>query len=79
MSSSKRVGNDGEKKVADILSRLPSSNFKLYNNVMLKTKSGTTQIDHILVTDRGIFIVETKAIKGMIFGDARSKYWTQCL
>lgn len=79
MSSSKRIGNDGEKKVADILSRLPSSNFKLYNNVMLKTKSGTTQIDHILVTDRGIFIIETKAIKGMIFGDAHSKYWTQCL
>lgn len=29
MSSSKRIGNDGEKKVADILSRLPSSNFKI--------------------------------------------------
>lgn len=79
MNNSKKIGNDGERQVASVLSCLPSSNFKLYNNVMFKTRRGTTQIDHILVSDKCIFVIETKAHKGMIFGDANSKYWTQCL
>lgn len=79
MENSKKIGNEGERLVSQVLSKLPASNFKLYNNVMFKHKSYTTQIDHLLVSTRGIFIIETKAHKGMIFGDTHSKYWTQCL
>lgn len=79
MSKSKKIGNKGEMKVASVLSCLPSSNFRLYNNVMLKTGRGTTQIDHLLISDRGIFVIETKAHKGVVFGNANLKYWTQCL
>lgn len=79
MDKAKKIGNNGEKQVASQLISLPSNNFKLFNNVLLKTKTGTTQIDHLLVTTRGIFVIETKAHKGKIYGDAQSKYWTQCL
>lgn len=79
MESAKKIGNDGEKKVASALSTLLRSSFRLFNNVLIRTKSGTTQIDHLLVSSRGIFVIETKAHKGKIYGNANSKYWTQCL
>lgn len=49
------------------------------HDVTLKTPDGTTQIDHILVSSYGIFVIETKNYKGWIFGDAGSKRWTQSL
>lgn len=79
INKAKKIGDYGEKLVSNSLSCLSSNDFKLYNNVLIKTKTGTTQIDHILVSTRGIFVIETKAHKGKIYGDASSKYWTQCL
>lgn len=46
------------------------------NNVTLPTSHGTTQIDHVIVSRYGLFVVETKNMKGWIFGDERSKQWT---
>ena len=40
-------------------------------------QSDTTQIDHILLSPYGIFIIETKNYKGWIFGSERQKLWTQ--
>ncbi|TCB42729.1 NERD domain-containing protein [Acinetobacter terrestris] len=40
-------------------------------------QSGTTQIDHILLSPYGIFIIETKNYTGWIFGSERQKMWTQ--
>lgn len=37
----------------------------------------TTQIDHILLSPYGIFVVETKNYKGWIFGGECQKTWTQ--
>ena len=45
-------------------------------NVTLIASGGTTQIDHILVSKFGIFVVETKNIDGWIFGDERATTWT---
>ncbi|MGE0621465.1 MAG: NERD domain-containing protein [Pseudomonadales bacterium] len=49
------------------------------HNVTLRTPDGTTQIDHIVVSPFGLFVIETKNLSGWIFGDARSKRWTQSL
>ncbi len=49
------------------------------NNVALTTCNGTTQIDHIIVSRFGIFVVETKNMSGWIFGDEKSPQWTQML
>ncbi len=38
---------------------------------------GTTQIDHIVLSPFGIFVIETKNYKGWIFGGERQKQWTQ--
>ena len=50
-----------------------------FHNVIVPTYNGTTQIDHILLSCFGIFVIETKNINGWIFGNKKSKYWTQCL
>lgn len=40
-------------------------------------KKGTTQIDHVLLSRYGIFVIETKNMKGWIFGNEKQKTWTQ--
>ncbi len=57
--------------------RLPEDTYHRIHNVTLPTKDGTTQIDHIFVSKFGIFVVETKNIKGWIFGEANQAQWTQ--
>lgn len=49
------------------------------NNITLQTGHGTTQIDHIVVSRYGIFVIESKNMDGWIFGDAKSAQWTQSL
>lgn len=49
------------------------------NNVTIPTQNGTTQIDHIIVSRYGIFVVETKNMSGWIFGDEKNPQWTQSL
>lgn len=56
---------------------LDSKAYHLIKNVTLPTEEGTTQIDHIIVSPYGIFVVETKNMKGWIFGNERQKTWTQ--
>jgi len=56
---------------------LNKNDYHLIKNVTLPTDDGTTQIDHIIVSKFGIFVVETKNIKGWIFGSENQKQWTQ--
>lgn len=58
--------------------RLDETIYTPVKNVTLSLKDGsTTQIDHILVSKYGIFIIETKNMKGWIFGGEHQKEWTQ--
>ncbi|MGA4440501.1 NERD domain-containing protein [Psychrobacter pocilloporae] len=48
------------------------------NNVTLPlANGGSTQIDHIIVSVYGIFVIETKNYKGWIYGSEKQKQWTQ--
>lgn len=58
---------------------LDKSVYQSLKNVTLPTADGTTQIDHIVVSPYGIFVIETKNMKGWIFGGERQKVWTQQL
>ena len=49
------------------------------NNVTIPTPNGTTQIDHVIVSRFGIFVVETKNLKGWIFGSEQDSQWTQSI
>nr|WP_285407554.1 MULTISPECIES: NERD domain-containing protein [unclassified Vibrio] len=58
---------------------LSSSTYQRFHDLYIPTFGGTAQIDHLLISPFGIFIVETKNHKGWIFGDLYSKEWTQSL
>ena len=53
--------------------------YHLLNHVTVRLKDGTTQIDHVLVSRFGIFVIETKDYKGWIFAGPGDRYWTQVL
>lgn len=72
-------GYFGEKSVAFFLSGLDESKYKVINNIMLKVGSKTTQIDHVIVSNYGIFVIETKNYKGWITGNEFDEYWKQTI
>ena len=57
--------------------KLDKDVYHLIKNVTLPTDDGTTQIDHIMVSVYGVFVVETKNLRGWIFGSPNQKTWTQ--
>lgn len=70
----------GEKKVAFLLwLHLDPALYRRIHNVIIPSDNGTIQIDHILLSPYGVFIIETKNIKGWIFGAVNQQEWTQVL
>ena len=65
----------GEKSVATILSLLPSDKYKIINDLLIEVDGRTIQIDHLVVSIYGIFVIETKNYKGRITGSDNSDYW----
>lgn len=70
-------GKIGERKVSNKLNWLPRDKYIVIDDVILPTPRGTSQIDHIVVSIYGIFVIETKYYKGWIYGGEHSEYWTQ--
>lgn len=71
-------GDTGELELSSVLKSLPDC-YHIIDDVLLKTKKGSTQLDHIVVSPFGLFVIETKNHKGMIFGDCCGQVWTQVL
>ncbi len=67
-------GDSAEVKVAKYIEKNLHS-YRLIRDVYLKTETGLTEIDEILLCDRGIFIIEIKSHNGYII--TRGKHWTQ--
>ncbi len=59
--------------------KLDSEIYKRFHNLVVNTQNGTTQIDHVLLSRFGIFVIETKNYNGWIFGSENQKSWTQVL
>jgi hypothetical protein len=56
---------------------LDSKEYRLLKNVTLPTENGSTQVDHVIVSIYGVFVIETKNMKGWIYGGQNQKIWTQ--
>ena len=48
-------------------------------NVYVEKNGSTTEIDLIAVTEKGVFVIESKNYSGWIFGDINQIKWTQSL
>ena len=70
-------GKVGEKIVSRKLNYLPKEQYRVFNNVTIPTPKGSSQIDHLVVSIYGIFVIETKNYNGWIYGGEHAEYWTQ--
>ena len=76
------IGKIGESEVSSVLRSLPKD-YLVINNVTVPDQGSktnqkrTTQIDHVVVSPFGIFVIETKNYHGWIFGSEKSKRWKE--
>lgn len=52
---------------------------KTFMNLYIPYRGRTTEIDLIMIHEKGLFVFESKNYSGWIFGDADKQKWTQCL
>lgn len=71
----------GEKRTSLDIRQLDPAIYHVFEDVYLPRpdKKGTTQIDHVVISPFGIFVIETKNYRGWIFGDEKQAKWTQNL
>lgn len=69
----------GEFWVKQELKKLPKDKYIILNDIMIKSNKGTHQIDHIIISKYGIFVVEMKNYYGLITGEEHQNKWTQHL
>lgn len=74
------AGRNGEYQIYKRLCHYESTGGKFLFNCYLPKENGeTTEIDVLLIKSDGIFVFESKNYSGWIFGDEKSKNWTQTL
>lgn len=61
------------------LSKLPKDSYIVLNDIMIKDDNGTHQIDHLVLSKFGIFVIEMKNYYGLIKGKEFDNKWCQYL
>lgn len=51
--------------------------YHVFYDVTIRDTRGDTQIDHVVVSPFGIFVIELKNYAGYIYADKNAQYWTQ--
>ena len=69
----------GELNVRMILKSLYDKKYFVMNNVLLNVNGTTSQVDHVVLSVYGIFVIETKNYAGKIYGMETNKNWKQFL
>ncbi|MEK4826909.1 nuclease-related domain-containing protein [Niallia sp. FSL W8-0951] len=75
--SAVRKGELGEYKIDIQLSQLPKD-YMYLNDLFIKnpkSSTGYSQIDHVIITPYGLFVIETKNYQGTIYGGKDRKTW----
>ncbi len=71
-------GELGEFKVNSGIQRLlDQEEYRLIEDLTLPFGDITTQIDQVVISPYGIFVIETKSMSGWIFGSPDRAQWTQ--
>ena len=63
-------GKWGERIIRCILRFLPRQ-YKVFNDARIYSKSRKCQIDHLVVSPYGIFVIETKSYLGLTYGNSQ--------
>ncbi len=63
------------KKINKTISKLPKDKYIIMDNLLLKYKDYTHQIDYLILSRYGIFVIEMKNYSGTIIGDEYKDNW----
>ena len=70
----------GELKVKLVIGRTKPDIKYVINNLTLRIgENNTSQIDHVVINEHGVFVIETKNYSGRIYGNETQLEWTQVL
>ncbi|MDD4494733.1 MAG: nuclease-related domain-containing protein [Eubacteriales bacterium] len=72
-------GNYGEFLTFEMLQKVPGDKKILTNIYIPKSNGNTTELDLVMINAKGIFVFESKNYSGWIFGNEKSRMWTQTL
>lgn len=72
-------GKEGEYRVGNVLEKIAGEEDIVINDYLFQGVRITVQIDHLLISRRGVFVIETKNYSGEIYGEAEQKEWMQVL
>ena len=78
-SRAEAIGDYGEKRVSSFLEDLDCKDYRVYNDILIRNGKYTTQVDHIIISRYGIFVLETKNIHGKVYGNGHAEFWKQYL
>lgn len=70
-------GKIGEWNVKQQISHYLGERYIDLHDLTFQDERGTTQIDHIVISPYGLFVIETKNYTGWIFASEHQKTWTQ--
>lgn len=62
-----------------VLNQLDNKIYRHFHNLIIPSGKYTTQIDNIIVSPFGIFVVEAKYFAGWIYGQSYQQNWTHTL
>ena len=79
VSTPKGKGFHGERLVRFKLGRNKENERYVFHNCMFQQNNKTIQIDHILISNKGVIVIETKNYSGRIYGNDSQREWTQVL
>lgn len=69
----------GEFWVKKELGNLPKNDYIVLNDIMIRDQNGTHQIDHIVLSNSAVFVIEMKNYYGLIKGSEYDDKWIQYL
>jgi hypothetical protein len=70
------IQNESELKVRNCLKQLQRPDYYSTHDLTIPKMDGTSQIDHVIVSRKGIFVIETKSHNGAIYGQEDDYQWT---
>lgn len=70
-------GNEGENAICRLIENNIHTYYKIVRNVYIPINDKKTEIDIILITATGIFVIESKNFSGAIYGKEQDYNWTE--
>lgn len=72
-------GARGEYRTSLVIDDAPLKNKMIFNCYIANRSGDKTEIDMIMLCNKGIYVIENKNYSGWIFGDEKSKNWCETL